>query len=174
MRSASDSAFRNVFSRFRRGLPQGRPGYLRVAATLYLVFCTQLREQIHQPVASVYAGKHYHLLEPTKGTRDLMCPWSWSLRGFCDHFPSHIHTEPRHVGLLQWSNALSAFLQQICSIQVWDSGTGVEVEHPNWTGRFQANTELTLEKVYIRNGRGQTLHFQNMCFLEFISLWCWI
>lgn len=77
-RSASDSAFRSVFC-FQRGLPQGGSCYLRVAATLYLGFCTQLREQIHQSMASVYSGNHNHLLEPTKGTRDLMLPWPWSL-----------------------------------------------------------------------------------------------
>lgn len=168
MRSASDSAFRNVFSRFQRGLPQGRPGCLRVAATLYLVFCTPLREQIHQPVASVNSGKHCIYWNNQGNKRS-----NASLVLVTERILWSLPITHTHRTTSCWSPRMVKCSVHIFTTNLQHSGMRFRNRSTSITSQLNrkvSNKHRTDIRKGIRNGRGQTLHFQNMCFLEFISL----
>lgn len=125
------TAFRNVFC-FQRGLHLRGPCRLTVAATLYLVFYTQLREQIQHSMASVYSGNHNC---STVGTNQ----GNKRFNGILDHghclrglwSPPNTHT---HRTAYTYVSSNSQMICRSFRTNLRHSGMrfmGVEVWHPN-------------------------------------------
>lgn len=128
MRSASDSAFRNVFSCFQRGLLQRgallfKGGSYTVLGFLHPIKGTNppargfsVLRKLQSSIGTNQGNKRFNV------SLVLVTAWEDSVIT-----SQHTYTQDHiHVCLLEWSNDPSAFLQLMCSTEVWGSSTGVQ------------------------------------------------
>lgn len=169
MRSASDSTFRNVFC-FQRGLLQRGALLFKGGSYTVLGFLHPIRgtnppargfsvlRKLQSSIGTNQGNKRFHV------SLVLVTAWEGSvITSQHTHTGPHTCLSPRMV---KWSIRILT-----ANVQHW----GTRFINGSTRITSQLNRKVSTKhrvkiRKGIRNGMEQTLHFQNMCFLEFISL----
>lgn len=152
---------------FQRWVHQRRP--CRIWEQHFLLSCIQLGKQINQlwlqcPWCTTPLVIHWHQVW---GILDSGHYLRWS----CGQLS--INNMGPHMHLFTWPNDLPSFWKLIYCFQDKE----FTVKRRNTASQLNRNISTehrTKIRQGVRNGREQTLHFQNMCLLEFIPLQCWV